>query len=112
MEIVSYDGIKIDRCTSCGGLWFQPEELRALRDDIWMADFIIDSGDKSKGKKYNAIKYINCPQCDKMMDSETDKEQKHITYESCPDGHGTFLDSGEYTDLVHKTFWDKFKRAR
>jgi len=30
MELVSYDQVEVDRCTSCGGLWFQPEELRAL----------------------------------------------------------------------------------
>ena len=112
MELVSYDGIKVDRCTSCGGLWFQPEELRALRDDIWMADYIIDSGDKAVGRKANAIKEIDCPECGKMMQQEADAEQPHITYESCPDGHGTFLDAGEFTDLVRKTFWDRFKRAR
>ena len=109
-EIVTYDEIEIDRCTSCGGLWFQPEELKALRDDIWMADYIIDTGDKSAGKVANAQRDVNCPQCDKKMYHEYDKEQPHITYETCPDGHGTFLDAGEFTDLVKKTFWDKFKR--
>lgn len=112
MTLVSYDQIKVDRCTACGGLWFQPEELRALRDDIWMADYILDSGDKKAGKKANALKEINCPNCGVLMDQESDPEQPHITYESCPDGHGTYLDAGEFTDIVHKTFWDKFKRAR
>ena len=46
------------------------------------------------------------------MKQESDEEQPHIVYESCPDGHGSFLDAGEFTDLVHKTFWDKFKSAR
>jgi len=116
MELVSYDKIEVDRCTDCGGLWFQPEELRALRNDIWMADYIIDSGDKagdkSAGKAANAIKDYNCPECDAAMLQEFDEEQPHITYESCPNGHGTYLDSGEFTDLVKKTFWDKFKRRR
>ena len=116
MELVSYDKIEVDRCTDCGGLWFQPEELRALRDDIWMADYIIDSGDsdgdKSAGKAANALKDYPCPECGADMLHESDEEQPHITYESCPNGHGTYLDSGEFTDLVKKTFWDKFKRAR
>jgi len=111
MEITSYDEIKVDRCTNCKGLWFQPEELRALRDDIWMADYILDQGDAKLGKKYNKIGAIHCPQCDVDMKQEFDKEQPHIIYESCPDGHGTFLDAGEFTDLVKKTFWDRFKRA-
>jgi len=111
MAQVSYDEIKVDRCISCGGLWFQPDELRTLRDDIWMADYILDSGDKGAGKLSNAIKDIDCPQCGEKMQQESDAEQAHITYESCVNGHGTFLDSGEFTDLVHKSFWDKFKHA-
>ena len=112
MVLVSYDGIKIDRCGSCGGLWFQPDELRALRNDIWMADYILDSGDKSVGKAANKMKDIACPECGVTMTQEFDAEQPHITYESCPNSHGTFLDAGEFTDLVDRSFWDKFKRAR
>ncbi len=69
MELVSYNQIEVDRCTSCGGLWFQPEELRNLRDDIWMADYIIDSGDKSVGKKANALKEYPCPECNETISS-------------------------------------------
>ena len=112
MELVYYSRIEVDRCKDCGGLWFQPEELRRLRDDVWMADYIIDTGDKVAGKKADAIKDYHCPICGDSMLHENDKNQKHITYESCPNGHGTYLDSGELTDLVKKTFWDKFKRKR
>ncbi|MCF6263753.1 MAG: zf-TFIIB domain-containing protein [Xanthomonadales bacterium] len=111
MELVSYDKIEVDWCTDCGGLWFQPEELRALRDDIWMADYIIDSGEKSAGKKANTQRDYRCPDCNDKMLKESDQEQSHIIYESCPNGHGIYLDAGEFTDIVHKTFWDKFKRA-
>ena len=111
MEITSYDQIKVDRCTNCKGLWFQPEELAALRNDIWMADYILDEGDAKVGKKYNQIVAIHCPECQADMRQEFDEEQSHIIYESCPNGHGTYLDAGEFTDLVHKTFWDKFKRS-
>ena len=109
METTSYRDIEIDRCTHCKGLWFQPDELRALRDDIWMADYILDQGDVKTGKKYNQIVAIHCPHCNSDMKQEFDEEQPHIIYETCPEGHGTFLDAGEFTDLVKKTFWDRFK---
>ena len=109
-ETVSYDGIKIDRCMECKGLWFQTGELSQLRDDIWMADYIIDDGDEKVGRKFDRINAIHCPECDADMRQEFDAEQPHIVYETCPEGHGTFLDAGEFTDLVHKTFWDRFKR--
>jgi Zn-finger nucleic acid-binding protein len=109
MEIASYDEIKVDRCTQCHGLWFDTGELEALRNDIWMADYILDPGDAKVGKKYNKIVAIHCPECEVDMKQEFDEEQPHIIYETCPAGHGTYLDAGEFTDLVNKTFWDRFK---
>ena len=52
-----------------------------------------------------------CPQCGVEMDQQRDPKQKHILYEACPEGHGIFLDAGEFTDLARKTLWDKFKPA-
>ena len=111
MEEVTYGEVTIDRCTNCGGLWFDTGELAALRGDTWMADYIIDRGDTEMGKKFNRVHDISCPTCGAAMQTEHDEEQPHIVYEACPEGHGTFLDAGEFTDLVHKTFWDRFKRA-
>lgn len=110
-EATAYDEIFVDRCTKCGGLWFQTGELERLRKDTWMADYIIDRGEKKLGKTFNRIHDIKCPECGAGMKAEHDPEQPHIVYESCPEGHGTFLDAGEFTDLVHHTFWDRFKRA-
>ena len=109
-EVTSYDEIHVDRCTNCGGLWFESGELGKLRQDTWMADYILDSGDPRVGKQFNRIDKISCPACGDQMIEEFDQDQPHIMYESCPNGHGTFLDAGEFTDLVNKTFWDRFKR--
>ena len=112
MEEVSYSGTRVDRCTGCQGLWFQAGELERLRDDEWMADFILDEGDAKVGKEFNRIKSVACPECGVEMAEVIDAEQRHISYESCPEGHGCFLDAGEFTDLVHHTFWDRFKRKQ
>ncbi len=110
MEITSFKELEIDRCSSCKGLWFQPEELAFLRNETWMADYILDEGKAKTGKEFNAIRDIRCPQCGTEMEQQTDPDQPHVVYESCPQGHGVFLDAGEFTDLMHKTFWDKFKK--
>lgn len=110
MEVTAYDEVKVDRCTHCGGLWFQADELARLRQDTWMADYILDTGDPHEGKKFDRVHSISCPDCGAVMREEFDEDQPHIVYEACPQGHGTFLDAGEFTDLVHHTFWDRFKR--
>ena len=76
------------------------------------AAYVIDTGDPRVGKRFNRVDRIKCPVCEADMLEELDDDQPHIMYERCPEGHGTFLDAGEFTDLVHKTFWDRFKRAR
>lgn len=111
MENVSYDEVKVDRCRACGGLWFDSGELEELRQDTWMADYVIDTGDPRTGKHLNQRDSVACPVCETAMARESDDDQRHIVYERCAQGHGTFLDAGEFTDLVHKTFWDRFKRA-
>ena len=112
METVNFKEMTLNRCTGCHGLWFHPEVLKQLREDTWMADYILDDGKVKVGRQYNEVRDITCPECDAPMQQETDPDQHHIIYESCPNGHGTFLDAGEFTDLVHKTFWDHFKPAR
>ena len=84
MEISSYDEIKVDRCANCGGLWFDTGELEVLRRDTWMADFILDRGDASTGKKFNRIDKIPCPKCEDQMEEEFDHDQPHIMYSSRP----------------------------
>ena len=112
MDRMSFKEMRIDRCSSCKGLWLAPNVLAELRKDTFMADYILDEGKVKVGKQYDEVRDIRCPSCESEMVKVTDQEQNHITYESCPEGHGVFLDAGEFTDLVHKTFWDRFKPKR
>ena len=112
MAVVLAEGRRVQRCSQCQGLWFTPEDLAALRQDEWMADYILDQGKASTGRKYNRLTGIACPECGTHMKQEKDEDQPHILYEVCPQGHGYFFDAGEFTDLVHKTFWDKLKPAK
>ena len=43
------------------------------------------------------------------MDKLTVKGQRHIWYESCPDGHGVYFDAGELTDRNQETLMDKVR---
>lgn len=112
METATFDEVEVDRCTGCKGLWFQKGELARLREETWMADYVLDEGSAKIGRKYNSITAVDCPECGADMKQESDPSQPHIVFETCPEDHGTFLDAGEFTDLLHKTFWDRFKRAR
>jgi uncharacterized protein len=107
MESVTFDKVTVDRCTSCKGIWFDANEQKQLFQAQGSED--IDIGDIRTGRKMDAVREINCPRCRvKMMEVE-DVDQHHITFESCPECHGIFLDAGEFEDLKFYTFMDYWK---
>ena len=107
MSPVSYEGIEVDRCTQCGGLWFdmlEAEDLKKLSGSE-----AIDTGDKGKGKDQNRIERIKCPKDSAAMLKMVVNGQPHIWYESCPVCFGTYFDAGEFKDFKAETFMDTVK---
>ena len=100
--------VTIDRCESCGGIWFDNGEAEILKGD-WMADFL-DSGDPMIGKAHNQNTEVNCPRCGKKMESVSDPDQQHIQYEVCEE-HGMFMDAGEFSDYKNETMIESFLKV-
>ncbi len=107
-ETFAYENIEVDRCTNCGGIWFDALEKEDLKQ-IQGAESI-DIGDKRVGKKYNEMQNINCPKCEVKMLRMADKTQFHIEYEFCPACLSTFFDAGEFKDLNELTVVERFKK--
>jgi Zn-finger nucleic acid-binding protein len=106
MEEATYEDITIDRCTGCGGLWFDGDEAQRLKH--LPGSEVLDSGDPKKGRHYDRRADICCPRCGKPMEKSSDWKQVHIWYEVCRD-HGIFMDAGEFTDFKHETLLDRFR---
>lgn len=98
MEAVEYEGIEVDRCKICKGIWFDAGESDWLRHED--AATVLDTGDPSVGKQKNAINRYRCPRCDGGMLHRVDPGQPHIKYEECTSCRGAFFDAGEFADLV------------
>lgn len=107
MEKVEYGGVKVDRCTHCGGIWFDQGEKDALKKA--KGSQRIDTGDSDKGEEYNKAEKIDCPVCHTQMTRMVDLKQSHIWYEKCPVCYGVFLDAGEFKDYKKETVLDFFK---
>jgi Zn-finger nucleic acid-binding protein len=108
LEAVTYAHVEVDRCTVCRGIWFdrlEKEDLTKFRGSD-----SIDIGDIQIGKEQDQLRDINCPRCDVKMLSMIDKDQFHISYESCPNCYGTFFDAGEFKDYSEHTIIERFKQ--
>ena len=106
-EVVEYASIKVRRCTTCAGIWFdmlQHEDLKHIEGAE-----SIDIGDAALAEKFNPVRRIHCPACRSKMIAMVDREQPHIWYEACTVCYGVFFDAGEFRDYTEKTVFDFFR---
>ena len=107
MERVNFQGIEIDRCTNCKGIWFdmrEHEHLKKIRGSE-----AIDVGSPKTGAVHNRKGDVKCPRCGTKMIPMVDARQPHIWYESCPVCYGIFFDAGEFSDWKEETIMDFFR---
>lgn len=107
MDALLVNGVEIDRCSQCQGLWFDAGEVERLRD-AGVAD-AIDLGEADQGRKTNVIDRYDCPRCSGEMIRMVDPDQRHIWFEQCSVCTGSFFDAGEFRDLATKNLSDLVK---
>ena len=98
MEAVEFEGIEVDRCKNCKGIWFDVGESDWLLGKDAAA--AIDTGDPKVGKQTNQIDRYRCPRCDGGMIRKVDPRKTNIQYEECTSCRGSFFDAGEFTGLI------------
>lgn len=101
METVTFEGITVDRCTGCKGIWFDANEQKHLKQR--QGSEVVDAGDALVGRKMDKITNILCPRCHGPMIRMVDVDQHHIDYEACTTCYGIFLDAGEFKDMKDYT---------
>jgi Zn-finger nucleic acid-binding protein len=84
------DGVEIDRCPACAGIWLDEEEIvwlaqRSEGASRPLADALL-RGPAGPGSKRR------CPRCDRGMRQEI---LSSVELERCPAGHGIWFDAGE-----------------
>ena len=104
MEIVVFEGIEVDRCLNCKGLFFDSRENERLKS--MRGSEIIDSGDPAIGRKHNTMRHVCCPRDGTPMIRMVDPEQSHLWYEACSACGGVYFDAGEFRDYKDRTFFD------
>ncbi len=107
MAKVEYQGLEVDRCSECQGLWFDLMEHEQLKKLSGSEE--IDSGAPEVGKINNTITRIACPVCNVPLISMVVAGQPHISYESCTVCYGVYFDAGEFKDYKEFTFVENMR---
>ena len=107
LELKDLQGIEVDKCPQCQGLWLDHHELDQLED------LVLDD-DRLKGTMVYAQRgsEISCPKCRGAM-STFNYRAYDLPIDFCDEGHGFWLDAGEekrVLELMEKRIHD-MKRA-
>src|SRR5436190_22949624 len=95
MEKVVFEGIEVDRCTGCRGLWFDALEHEKLKE-IGGASAIDDGVKPADAAEPHKIQ---CPVCHTPMIAMSVLGNSSIKYESCTVCYGAFFDAGEFREF-------------
>lgn len=92
LVVVEREGVELDWCPFCRGLWFDAGELEAVEATLGVR-FGPLQGEKSQGKR-------PCPRCDQAMEVVALPFSPPLSVDSCPQGHGLWFDAGELPTLA------------
>ena len=101
MELDVVDGIELDICYSCGGTWYDREELE---ERLAKADPELDESDSAAEPAAQAdwrrkdAMYLKCPKCGRPMNRVNFGRRSGVIVDVCGP-HGVFLDAGEFEGI-------------
>ena len=98
MQATEFEGVEVDRCTNCKGIWFDAGERDWLLGED--AASALDTGDPAVGRQTNQIVRYRCPRCAGGMLRKKDHQNSSIQYEECTSCRGSFFDAGEFSELI------------
>jgi Zn-finger nucleic acid-binding protein len=93
------DGVTVDDCPTCGGVWFQHDELRRAKDNAadwarWLDSDLFSAADESSDPTSK-----NCAECGEPMRSLV-YPHSNVRVDVCDNNHGAWLDKGEFEAIV------------
>ncbi len=100
LKKISYHGIELDTCPSCGGLWFDKSELNKAKNARnsnlnWMDIDLWEDDEKFRVSSYSK----KCSDC-KLPLYEVNYNDSDIKVDICNVCEGVWLDKGEFEKIV------------
>jgi Zn-finger nucleic acid-binding protein len=103
MNPVTFEEITVDRCVSCGGLWFDLMEQRHLKDRPG-SEAIDTAPARAKDPTPTPAAKMMCPCCHAPVTRLKDVDRRDIEYEYCGVCNGAFFDGGEFRHYKDTSF--------
>ena len=101
MTAETVDGLELDVCFGCGGIWYDRDELEArLKSHLEHTgeagpDIAQTSWKRAPDADTSTVEYLPCPHCQKQMTRKNFGRASGVIIDVCG-YHGLFLDAGEF----------------
>lgn len=96
-----YEGVVVDKCPSCNGLWVAGSRLAQIidiREKTFSIEEIAEYNklhEQHHGLVNEASSAVACPECGTKMTQNHYNYAAEVLIDRCPNGHGIWLDQGE-----------------
>ena len=99
-EKITVGAVAIDRCSACGGSWFEGDELRKAKDEK-TADAKWFDFDLWKDQSLFKVEEVNriCP-LDNAKLFKLNYDNSSIEIDACKECDGIWLDKGEFEKII------------
>jgi len=103
VTIETLDGLQIERCGRCMGLFFDPEELNVVLEktvtDVYSVNLQrIWNMNQASGVSVDRPAYVKCPACGDLMNRVNFGTRSGVVIDRCR--HGVWLDNGALRRLL------------
>lgn len=96
--VAEREGIELDVCPWCHGLWFDAGELALLSEKLGRS---LRVSEGSLERTETSEKLRDCPRCDRAMEKVMLGTSPRMVLDRCA-GHGLWFDHGELGTLVRQ----------
>lgn len=105
MSQTMYEGVEIDICKSCAGVWLDTGEITTIvktKENSW-PESVIKKVLTSTGTLGVSIgeqnRNLSCPKCDVELSANNYQSNSGIIVNTCPNVHGVWLNAGELAKI-------------
>ena len=96
MNVFSVQGVALERCSSCSGIWFDARELsQLLEEDARLVDSLRRGGAKEELQGKRGV----CPRDGSELLRVYSSINPSVIIDACADCRGIWLDGGEFEKL-------------
>jgi len=103
MKKTELDGVLVDKCSTCGGVWLDANELEMLKYDKGKGkdDLLTEARNEVIQEKKRLITVVGlCPKC--QGHSLKSFVRSGVEIDQCPVCYGIFFDHGELQRVIAK----------